>query len=43
MTKNIELLGHASVKIDKIYFDPFQLSTNCNDAEYIYKMTQINY
>ena len=25
MTKNIQLLGHASIKIDKIYFDPFQL------------------
>ena len=36
MTKNIELLGHASIKIDKIYFDPFQLSQNYNDAEYIF-------
>ena len=36
MTKNIELLGHASIKIDKIYFDPFQLKQNYNDAEYIF-------
>ena len=36
MTNNIELLGHASIKIDKIYFDPFQLSQNYNDAEYIF-------
>ncbi|MBE5813000.1 MAG: MBL fold metallo-hydrolase [Clostridiales bacterium] len=36
MTKNIELLGHASIKIDKIYFDPFQLTENYNDAEYIF-------
>lgn len=36
MTKNIELLGHASIKIDKIYFDPFQINQNYNDAEYIF-------
>ena len=36
MTTNIELLGHASIKIDKIYFDPFQLTENYNDAEYIF-------
>ena len=36
MTKNIELLGHASIKIDKIYFDPFQIIQNYNDAEYIF-------
>lgn len=36
MTKNIELLGHASIKIDKIYFDPFELNQNYNDAEYIF-------
>ena len=33
---NIELLGHASIKIDKIYFDPFGLTQNYNDAEYIF-------
>jgi len=36
MTKNIELLGHASIKINKIYFDPFQLNQSYNDAEYIF-------
>lgn len=36
MIKNIELLGHASIKIDKIYFDPFQLNQNYNDSEYIF-------
>lgn len=36
MTKNIQLFGHASIKINKIYFDPFQLSQNYNDAEYIF-------
>jgi len=36
MTKNIELLGHASIKIDEIYFDPFGLNQNYNDAEYIF-------
>ena len=36
MTNNIELLGHASIKIDKIYFDPFQITQNYNDAEYIF-------
>lgn len=36
MANNIELLGHASIKIDKIYFDPFQLNQQYNDADYIF-------
>ena len=39
MLKNIEVLCHSSIKINKgktIYFDPFKIDKNCNDADIIF-------
>ena len=39
MLENIEVLCHSSIKFSKekvIYFDPFKIESNCNDADIIF-------
>lgn len=36
MIDNIKIFEHSSVKINKIYIDPFKIDNNYNDAEYIF-------
>ena len=39
MLENIEVLCHSSIKINKgiiIYFDPFKIEKNYNDADIIF-------
>lgn len=39
MLSNIEVLCHSSIKMNKgsvIYFDPFRINKNYNDADYIF-------
>ena len=44
MLENIEVLTHSSIRINKgkvIYFDPFNIEKNYNDADIIFLILNI--